>query len=315
MSLLSIISSLFLITNLIVFPIGKNYYFQEKLSEEGRTFFNIQSETSKDNNIFPLKKINDSLGVKVSAKSVLVQDLNSSKILWSKNGKKIRPIASITKLMTTIVLLESEGIDWEKEVVINKEDLNGDFNKLKIYNWEKIKLKDLFISSLVASSNTGIEILLKNIDIPREEFVQKMNKKAMEMKLNNTKFEDPTGLTANNVSTAEEILKIASAAFSYPNIKAATSQKGYSFCTIDSNRLINISNTNDLIGGYLNIEAGKTGYIEAAGFCLVSEVSYQNQGPILVVVLGSNSHYERFTDLKAISTWIFNNYSWQSDFL
>jgi len=315
MSLLSIISSLFLITNLIVFPIGKNYYFQEKLSEEGSTFFNIQSETSKDNNIFPLKKINDSLGVKVSAKSVLVQDLNSSKILWSKNGKKIRPIASITKLMTTIVLLESEGIDWEKEVVINKEDLNGDFNKLKIYNWEKIKLKDLFISSLVASSNTGIEILLKNIDIPREEFVQKMNKKAMEMKLNNTKFEDPTGLTANNVSTAEEVLKIATKAFSYPNIKAATSQKGYSFRTIDSNRLINISNTNDLIGGYLNIEAGKTGYIETAGFCLVSEVSYQNQGPILVVVLGSSSHYERFTDLKAISTWIFNNYSWQSDFL
>jgi len=247
----------------------------------------------------------------VSAKSVLVQDLESDKILWSKNSQEVRSIASITKLMTALVILELENIDWEKEIAIDEADINGDFNKLKIYTWEKIKFKDLFISSLVASSNTGIKLLLKNINISKEDFVYKMNEKAKEMGLNNTRFEDPTGLSANNVSTAREILILTKKAFSYPNIKETTSNKNYSFRTMDSNRLINVKNTNDLIGSYLNIEAGKTGYIESAGFCLVSEVSYQEQGPILVVVLGSDTHYERFSDLKAVSAWTFNNYSWK----
>jgi serine-type D-Ala-D-Ala endopeptidase (penicillin-binding protein 7) len=311
MTLFAIISNLFLITNLIALPIGDNYYYQQNAIEEGGIFFNIKSEELNQKSKFPLKVINDSLGVQVSAKSVLVKDINSNKILWSKNSDEVRAIASITKLMTAIVLMEHESIDWEKEIVIDSSNLNGDFNKLKIYNWEKIKFKDLYISSIVASSNTGIRLLIKNIDISEEEFVEKMNAKALELGLNNTKFEDPTGLSANNVSTATDVLKLASKAFTYPNIKEATSHRNYSFRTIDSDRLINIKNTNDLIGGYLNIEAGKTGYIEAAGFCLVSEVSYEEQGPILVVVLGSDSHYARFSDLKAISTWIFNNYLWQ----
>jgi serine-type D-Ala-D-Ala endopeptidase (penicillin-binding protein 7) len=311
MNLFSIISNLFLITNIIAIPISDNFYIQENKTEEGVTFFNIQSEKINQENLSPIKNSNDSIGVKVSAKSILVEDSNSNKILWSKNSDEIRSIASITKLMTALVLLESEDTDWEKEIVIDKTDLNGDFNKLNIYNWEKIKFKDLFISSLIASSNTGINILIKNTGISEEDFVRKMNNKAIEIGLNKTKFEDPTGLGANNVSTAKEILKLTKKAFSYPNIKKATSNKNYSFRTINTNRLIYVKNTNELINGYLEIKAGKTGYTESAGFCLVSEISYQDKGPILIVVLGSDSHYERFSDLKTIATWTFNNYSWK----
>jgi serine-type D-Ala-D-Ala endopeptidase (penicillin-binding protein 7) len=311
MNLFSIISNLFLITNIIAIPISDNFYIQENKTEEGVTFFNIQSEKINQENLSPIKNSNDSIGVKVSAKSILVEDSNRNKILWSKNSDEIRSIASITKLMTALVLLESEDTDWEKEIVIDKTDLNGDFNKLNIYNWEKIKFKDLFISSLIASSNTGINILIKNTGISEEDFVRKMNNKAIEIGLNKTKFEDPTGLGANNVSTAKEILKLTKKAFSYPNIKKATSNKNYSFRTINTNRLIYVKNTNELINGYLEIKAGKTGYTESAGFCLVSEISYQDKGPILIVVLGSDSHYERFSDLKTIATWTFNNYSWK----
>jgi serine-type D-Ala-D-Ala endopeptidase (penicillin-binding protein 7) len=311
MSLLSIISNLFLMANIIVMPISDNFYAQENITEEGTVFFNIQSENVNRENIFPIKITNDSIGVKVSAKSVLVEDINSNKTLWSKNSDEVRPIASITKLMTALVLLESEDTEWEKEIVIDKTDLNGDFNKLKIYNWEKIKFKDLFISSLIASSNTGIKILVKNTGMSEEDFVHKMNDKAIEIGLNKTKFDDPTGLSANNVSTAKEVLELTKKAFSYPNIKEATSNKNYSFRTIGNNRLVYVKNTNELIGGYLKIEAGKTGYTESAGFCLVSEVSYQDKEPILVVVLGSDSHYERFSDLKTVATWTFNNYSWK----
>lgn len=307
MSLLNLISSLFIITNLIILPIKDNYYFQE--NNNSQTFFNIQKQ--KNNNKFPLKKNSDSLGVKISAKSVLVKDINSDKILWSKNSQEVRSIASITKLMTALVLMDMENIDWEKKIDINEEDTQGDFNKLKIYTWEKIKFKDLFISSLVASSNSGIKLLIKNTGLNEEEFVNKMNQKTLELGLKNTKFSDPTGLNSENISTAEEILILAQKAFSYSNIKETTSKNKYSFRTINTNRLITINNTNELIGGYLDIQAGKTGYTEEAGFCLVSEVIYQQHGPILIVVLGSDSHSERFSDLKAITTWTFNNYIWE----
>ena len=310
MSLLSLISNLYVIINLIVLPINDCHYFQENSSINGNnTFFNI--ETQKNKNIFPIKKNNDSVGVQVSAKSVLIKDSKTDKILWSKNSEEIRPIASITKLMTAMILLDMENINWEHPAEIRESDINGDFYKIKIYSWEKIKLEDLFKITLMTSSNTGTKILINNTGLSEDEFVKKMNRKAEELNLNNTSFKDPTGLSDENISTASELLQLVKHAFSYPKIKEATSTKTFNFKTLNSNRYINVRNTNDLIGGYLNIKAGKTGYTDAAGFCLMSEITYQNKGPILVVVLGSESHYERFSDLKAISTWVFDNYEWQ----
>ncbi len=312
MSLFYIITNLFLVTNLITIPIENNYYLQKEINEDNN-IFNIQAKINPQGKTFPLKKINDSLGVKISAKSVLVKDLNSDKILWAKNSKEVRSIASISKLMTTLVLLNMPEINWEKEVEINQSDFKGDFNKLKIYKWEKIKFKDLLFASLITSSNNGIEVVVKNSGVSRTKFIEKMNEQALKLGLTNTKFEDPTGLNDHNVSSAEELLILSKKVFSNSDIKKVTSQKTYSFYTKNSKRLVTVKNTNELIGGYLNIEAGKTGYTEKAGFCLVSEISYEGKGPILVIVLGSNSHYERFSDLKAISTWIFDNYSWSSN--
>ena len=310
MSLILIISNLLLITNLISLPITQNFYFETNNLNTDEMFFNIKSEKSSTPD-FPLKKRSDSLGVKVSAQSVLVKDFNTDKILWSKNKDEIKSIASISKLMTAMVILDLEEINLEQEIKIEKIDINGDFNKLKIYNWETIKFIDLLKISLITSSNTGIKILIKNTGLNEEEFVEKMNQKAKYLNLENTKFADPTGLDKDNVSTAWELIKMTKKAFSYPEIAQATSQKNYSFQTINSHRLVNVQNTNDLIGGYLNIEAGKTGYIEEAGYCLISKVGYKEQGPILVVVLGSESHYQRFSDLKNVSTWTFNNYTWK----
>lgn len=310
MSLILIISNILLITNLISLPITQNFYFETNSPDTEEILFNIKSEKNSAFD-FPLKKGSDSLGVKVSAQSVLVKDFHTNKILWSKNKDEIRPIASITKLMTAMVILDLEEIDLEKEIKIEKNDINGDFNKLKIYNWETIKFIDLLKASLITSSNTGIKILIKNTGINEEEFVRKMNQKAKYLNLENTKFADPTGLNKDNISTAQELIKMTKNSFSYLEIEQATSQKNYSFQALNSQRWINVKNTNDLIGSYLNIEAGKTGYIEESGYCLISKVSYQEQGPILIVVLGSESHYQRFADLKNVSTWTFNNYTWK----
>lgn len=284
-----------------------NFIYPEINNANNKTFIKFINNDNKSE--FPKKIINDSLGVSVSAKSILVRDLNTDKILFSKNKDEVRQIASITKLMSAIVIRDL-NIDNEKIIEITKEDSIGDFSKTKLLPGDKLKFKDLLSDSLIVSSNSGVLCAIKNAGISHEDFVKKMNQKAKEIGLKNTSFEDATGLSNNNLSTADEILKITKLAFSYPDIKSETAQKKYSF-QVSSGRLVEVSNTNELIGSYLNIEAGKTGYTEGAGYCLVSEVEYDGRGPILVVVLGSNSHFERFSDLKDVSNWIFKNYYWQ----
>ncbi|HNZ86170.1 MAG TPA: serine hydrolase [bacterium] len=285
-----------------------NVFVYPEIYKDNNKIF-IKFIDNKDQNSFPKKLINDSLGVRVGAKSVLVKDLNTDKILFSKNKDEKRQIASITKLMSAIIIKDL-NVDPEKLVEITSSDNVGDFSKTKISPGDKIKFKDLLSASLVVSSNSGMLCAIKNSDISEEEFVKKMNQKVEELNLKNTHFDDATGLSNKNVSTADEILKITKIAFSYPDIELETAQKKYSFTT-DTGKTIEVKNTNELIGSYLDIKAGKTGYTEEAGYCLVSKVGYDNKGPILVVVLGSDSHFERFSDLKDVSSWVFNNYVWK----
>lgn len=306
MNLFYIIANIIPIINIVALPINNNFYFQTKNIGD-KTFFEITKQENNSN--YPIKKINDSLGVKISAKSALVQDVKSKKILWSKNKDEVRSIASITKLMTGLVLADIKDFNWEKEIIINDNDNIGDFNKLKISVGDTVKLRDLFNASIITSSNNGIETLIKNSGIKKEKFIEMMNDEAKKIGMKNTNFKEPTGLDPENVSTASDLTILLEKTFSYPIIKESTSKKNYTF-KVSNSREITVSNTNELIGSYLNIHAGKTGYTEKAGFCLVSEVEYDNKGPIRTIVLGSESHYERFSDLKALSTWVFNNYIW-----
>lgn len=299
--IIPIILSLINVTNT-----NDNFVYPE-INNNDKTFIKFVANDNK--NEFPKKIINDSLGIKVGAKSILVRDLNTDKILFSKNKDDVRQIASITKLMSAIVI-KNLDVDSEKLVEITTSDNIGDFSKTKILPGDKVKFKDLLSASLIVSSNSGVLCAIKNAGISEEDFVKKMNQKAKDLGLKYTYFEDATGLSNKNVSTADEILKITKLAFTYEDIKLETAQKKYLFKT-ESGREIEVSNTNELIGSYLNINAGKTGYTEEAGYCLVSEVEYDNKGPILVVVLGSDSHFERFSDLKDVSTWVFKNYKWK----
>lgn len=307
MNLLGTIAILFSLFNVANNKIDFIYPQIENIG--GQNSFTFQKlETQQE---FPKKIQNDSIGIKVDAKSVLVKDLNTDKILFSKNKDEKRQIASITKLMSAIIIKDL-NIDPNKIIEITITDNVGDFSKTKLSVSETVKFADLLSASLITSSNNGIITAIKNSGLSEDDFVKKMNEKAKELGLKDTYFEDATGLSDKNISTANDVLIFTKNAFSYPDIKLETSQKKYSFNTINSNRNITVSNTNELIGNYLNIKAGKTGYTDLAGFCLVSEVEYEDKQPILVVVLGSNSHYERFSDLKAVSTWVFNNYKWKN---
>ncbi|MCD4760551.1 serine hydrolase [bacterium] len=260
-----------------------------------------------ESKIIPHKIDNKSLGVKISALSAAVMDKDSGIILWNKDADQLRSLASITKLMTALVFLENNS-GWDVPVTLEKNDeSNG--GTAHILRGETVTVQDLFNVFLVASDNNSGHALARSTGLEREDFIRLMNQKAGQLGLSQTKFVDITGLKDGNKSTAADILKLAKTAFNNNQISSATIQKTYSFSTLD-NKYHKVYSTNKLLDSYLEINAGKTGYIAASGYCLVAEVKGKDNRDILVVVLGSDSNLARFYDLKVLSAWTLENFTW-----
>lgn len=255
----------------------------------------------------PHKIDNESMGVKISAQSAAVLDWDSESVLWQKNAHEQRSIASITKLMTALVFLDYNP-GWNKEIVMTIDDEVGGVSPT-LMRGERATVEDLFYIALTASDNNAISALVRSTGLSKESFVERMNQKAANLGLENTNFVGVTGLKDNNKSTALEVLKLAKAAFSNRYIKDATSRKVYNFVDLDG-KAHQAMSTNRLLDSYLSVEAGKTGHITASGFCLVSEISGENGQKIIGVVLGSVSNDHRFQDLKILSAWVLENFSW-----
>ncbi|MFH1456549.1 MAG: serine hydrolase [Patescibacteria group bacterium] len=261
-----------------------------------------------ENTATPKKIINNNLDISISAESAIVVDLESGKVLYQKNQNLQRPIASITKLMTALVFLD---LDTEENKIIKYSYLDntgGEVVELK--NGEEVKIKDLFYASLVGSKNNTIKSLVRSTGLSENEFVILMNKKATELNLKNTSFKDTTGLSKFNVSTAEDIVILLKSASAKQAIQEALSKQEYIFQT--SLAEYTVETTNLLLNNkYFNIEFGKTGYIEEAGWCFTSLGKIQNN-KIITVVLGSNSPDMRFQDTKALYWWIQENFKFSN---
>ncbi len=267
----------------------------------------LQDRVINNVEILPQKINNNSWGVDIQAKSAGVIDKKTGLILWQKNAEEQRSLASITKLMTALVFLENNP-GWNTSItMIKKDEVNG--GNVNILRGETVKVKNLFYTSLIASDNNATNALVRSTGLEKNQFISLMNKKARELGLENTSFVGVTGLNNNNISTALDILKLARKAFSNEDIKEVTSHRVYSFYTSEG-KFKKVYSTNKLLDSYLNIQAGKTGYITASGYCLVSEVLGNTNEDIITVVLGSDTHDGRFYDLKVLSAWILDNFNW-----
>lgn len=231
--------------------------------------------------------------------SLLLLDMKEEKIIEQQNPFEQRPIASITKLMTAMVALDY-GMPWEQEVSIqpNEYVVGG---KLQMYPGERATVRDLFHASLIGSANNATLAYVRELGIPKDEFVNQMNRKAIELGLEQTHFEDVTGLNTENVSTAYEVALLASAAFEqYPDISAAASRRDYPITFRGSGRTHTITNTNRLVieeGDH--VAGGKTGFLYEAMYCLVVKGSGEYADRI-AVVLGSVSEDEQFALVKKL---------------
>lgn len=233
------------------------------------------------------------------AESVLLWDTETNVILFERGGFVRRPLASITKLMTAMVALDY-GIEWDQEMAIRLDEY-GAGGQLLLHPGETVTMQDLFHASLVGSANNATLAYVRGLGIDQQEFVRMMNRKAIELGLEQTDFVDVTGLSPHNVSTAYEVARLAEHAFSkYPRIAEATSQAAYTFTIGGSGREHTIRTTNKLISEEgIHVTGSKTGYLYEAGWCLVVQGSEALEHRI-AVVLGSPSEDASFDDTQTL---------------
>lgn len=225
----------------------------------------------------------------------------------AKQADSVQPIASITKLMTALVFLETES-DLTKIYKIKAEDsVTG--GKLHLFPGDELSLEDLFLTSLVASDNGATIALVHASSLSEEEFVARMNEKAKELRLLQTSFADPIGLSPKNVSTARETALLTLEAFKNPEIKKALALKDYRFSTLGGREKFIESTDYLLFDKSENVFSplgGKTGYTTEAGYCF-SGLFQMPDGKVLVAtILNSNDKNARFKESKEIINWVFS---------
>lgn len=227
----------------------------------------------------------------ITAKSAIVMDAKTGKVLFEKNSKVQRPIASLTKIMTALVFL-NHNPGWDNIYEFLKED---DTVPAKIYvePGDTLKVTDLFYSMLVKSANNAATTLVRITGLyPKSYFIWLMNLKTHELGLTQTQFVDSTGLDERNVSTAYDYALLSKYALKNSDIPKATTAATYSFKTKKNEQSIDLVNTTTLFGGDLNITMTKTGFTYEAGPCLMTAAKNFNTGEELIaVVLNSKSGY------------------------
>jgi len=266
------------------------------------------SKFSKSKKIIPRKKKEAKDFKLPSDLKALVYDLNSSKILYKQNEEKKNSIASITKLMTTLVFLDTD-IKWDQYYKIKKEDIVKG-GRAHIYIGEEIKIKDLFFLSLIASDNTAAKALAHSTGI--EDFPQAMNKKAKSLGLLSTSFVDPVGISFLDISTAKDVALLLKNALKQEKIKDAIFRKDYNFKTLKG-REVKVYSTDWLFKKQNNNFkhlGGKTGYTESAGYCFAGVFKNNNKHDIITVILNSPTINSRFKYSNDLASWVFKNYLW-----
>lgn len=249
------------------------------------------------------------LGIKSGL--ALVVDQDSGEVLYSKNTDEVASIASITKLMTAIVILDS-GVPLLEKITIDRKDIDrykGSRSKLSVgttlMRAEALKL------ALMASENRAAAALARTYPGGTEAFVDEMNAMAFELGLLDTRFVDSTGLRPENVSTAEDLVKLVSVAYSFPMIRDYTTAASFAVESPSrrGTRVLRFVNSNRLVrSSRWEIGLSKTGYISEAGRCLVMQARITDRS-LIIVLLDSWGKLTRIGDANRIKRWLESEFS------
>jgi D-alanyl-D-alanine endopeptidase (penicillin-binding protein 7) len=237
--------------------------------------------------------------------SAIIQDQETGEILYGKNASTVTPIASITKLMTAMVVLDSSP-DLNEMITISSEDLDslrGTHSRLK--PGASLSRDELLRLALMASENRAAAALGRNYPGGFEAFVTAMNHKAQMLGMTGSRFGDATGLSSANVSSAEDLVKMVRAAHQYELIRNYTTMTGHEVHI--AGRPLAYRNTNRLVAnGSWNIGLSKTGFTNDAGRCLVLQAKLAER-KVIIVLLDSWGKLTRIGDANRIRAWLEAN--------
>jgi D-alanyl-D-alanine endopeptidase (penicillin-binding protein 7) len=241
---------------------------------------------------------------KLASSSVAVIDQATGNVIYEKNANAIVPIASITKLMTAMVALDAKP-SLSEMLTIGEADvdtLKGTHSRLVVGT--QLSREEMLRLALMSSENRAASALSRHYPGGKEAFVVAMNRKAHELGLTDTRFLDPTGLTAENVSSARDLVKMVDAAHQYPLIREFSTSEEYQVAVKGRPQMFH--NTNALVrSDSWNIGLSKTGFISEAGKCLVMQ-AWLNNKPTIIVLLDSWGKLTRIADAQRIKRWIEN---------
>jgi len=239
----------------------------------------------------------------VTASSALVMEEKSGEVLLNKEASKQVPIASLTKLVAIKTFLDTKP-SLNKVVTYKYQDEENNYrycnpwesSKLLLDEGDQVTVEDLVYATLVGSKNNAIETLVRSTGLTRAQFVEKMNIMVRSLGVKSTHFIEPSGLSPENVSSALDYAIISKEILANPLIKKISTTEYYQFYTINDNVRYRLYNTNKLLKtDKYHFLGSKTGYLDEAGYCLMTSVK-TGYGNLLVVNLNSKTKAENFLD-------------------
>jgi D-alanyl-D-alanine endopeptidase (penicillin-binding protein 7) len=235
---------------------------------------------------------------------VMVMDDRESVMIYGRNVDRPRPIASLTKLMTALVIVES-GLPLDEQIKITREDRDRLRNTRSRLNFNAVYTRlDLLRAALGASDNRAAAALARSYPGGREAMALAMNAKAKELGMIQTHYVDSSGLDNNNISTARDLTRLVAVTSKQPLIHTLTTTPSFQVTDLVSGRQVSYHNTNRLLRrGAWDIGLSKTGYTAAAGNCLLMQTTIANR-PLTIVLLDSWGKQSRYGDANRINKWL-----------
>jgi len=236
--------------------------------------------------------------------NAVVVDANAKRSVYAKGADDVTPIASLTKLMTAMVTLDAKLPDDEM-IAIGIEDL--DFlkgSKSRLRMGAELPRHEMLRLALMSSENRAASSLARTYPGGTKAFVAAMNAKAAELGMTHTRYADPTGLSAQNVSTANDLAILVAAAAEYSQIRDFSTTGSHYVEVQPTGQILGFNNTNNLVkNDKWDIKLSKTGYIREAGKCLVMLTTIASK-PFVIVLLDSAGKYTRLGDAQRVRHWI-----------
>jgi D-alanyl-D-alanine carboxypeptidase (penicillin-binding protein 5/6) len=276
----------------------------------------------------------------IKAKAAIAVDLKNGLILYEKNIHDPLPIASLTKLMTAVIVLEDT--DLKETAKISRTAAKTEGSKIWLAQDEKITVENLLYAALINSANDAAMALAEHHSGNSDEFVKKMNIRAGQLGMIATNFVNPTGLNQDpsdtqetavndapdqpvlpalppiisaeksvsdtkNISTAYDLTLLARYAYGKSFVRRAVVKKEYEVSSVNGVTVHKLKNTNELLDSYLKVLGLKTGTTDEAGECLIAIIENEEGHDILTVVLNSPA---RYSETKLLADWVFKAYKW-----